>query len=80
MNADINHHAKTFKEGNILLLKRLTSQPYHYEDNSNTKDRHTFNNNKLLHSVAIESSTASTETAPMEKQSNVPSMNEANGY
>jgi hypothetical protein len=37
MKADINHHAATTKEGNILPLKRLTSQPYHYEDDSSNK-------------------------------------------
>ena len=32
MEADINYHAETSKQGKILPLKRLISQPYHYED------------------------------------------------
>jgi hypothetical protein len=29
MKADINYHAETSKQGKILPLKRLISQPYH---------------------------------------------------
>jgi hypothetical protein len=77
MKADINHHAATTKEGNILPLKRLTSQPYHYEDDSSGKDTYNSNNNKLLHSVATEPSYTATEIAPTEEQHNVPEKNEA---
>ena len=64
MKADINYHAETSKQGNILPLKRLISQPYHYEDDSDTKGKLDLTNNKLLHSVATESSTNATEIAP----------------
>ncbi len=69
MKADINYHAVTSKEGNILPLKRLSSQPYHC--NSSSKDKYNSNNNKLLHSVAAEPSSAATEIAPTEEQRNV---------
>ena len=39
MKADINYHAETSKQGKILPLKRLISQPYHYENDSDTKGR-----------------------------------------
>ena len=77
MQADINHHAATTKEGNILPLKRLTSQPYHYKDDSSSKDQYGTNNNKLLHSVATEPSCITTVIAQIKEQHNVQEMNEA---
>ena len=68
-DTDINYHAETSKQGEILPLKRLISQPYHYGDDSDT-------NNKLLHSVATETSTNATETAPVIEQEKVQVENE----
>ncbi len=76
MKADINYHAETSKQGKILLLKRLISQPYHYEDDSDTKGKLALSNNKLLHSVATESSTDVTEIAPVIEQDKVQVENE----
>ncbi len=52
MKADINYHAETSKQGELLPLKRLISQPYHYGDDSDSKVKSTLNNSKSLHSVA----------------------------
>ena len=76
MKADINYHAETSKQGKILPLKRLTSQPYHYEDDSDTKGKLDLTNNKLLHSVATESYTNATEIAPVMEQDSVQFENE----
>ena len=78
MKADINHHAATSKKGNILPLKRLISQPYHYEDDSNTKNDLALSNDKLLHSIATESSIDAAEITPIVEQYSVPIENEAN--
>jgi hypothetical protein len=78
MKADINYHAETSKQGKILPLKRLISQPYHYEDDSDTKGKLALSNNKLLHSVATESSTDATEIAPVIEQDEVQVENEVN--
>ena len=72
MKADINYHAETSKQGRILPLKRLISQPYHYEDELEAKNDSTLSNDKLLHSVTTESCIDSTETAPIGEQNNVP--------
>ncbi len=77
MKADINYHAAATKQGNILPLKRLTSQPYHYKDDSSSKDPYSTNNNKLLHSVATEPSCTDTVIAQTKEQHNVHEKNEA---
>ncbi len=53
MDTDVNYHARTSKEANILPLRRLSQQLYHYQDSE--KPIGTTNEKYIsLHSVATE--------------------------
>jgi hypothetical protein len=62
IDADVNHHARASRESNILPLKRLTQQPYHYKD-SNQADKAAGNENTAFHSIAIEQLRSAADTA-----------------
>ncbi len=62
IDADVNHHARTSREGNISPLKRLSVKPYHYKDNDRA-DKTAGNENSAYHSIAIEQLRAAVDTA-----------------
>ena len=51
IDTDLNYHARTSKNSNISPLRRLSNQPYHYQDKADETAR---NKDTAFHSIAIE--------------------------